>query len=133
MTTHLLDTNIVSYLLRKNPPGVTERLERLGRSRVAVSVITAIELREGADLSSAPLRYHAAIDRILEEIPILALGADAAKVGGRIRAHLRKKGTPIGDLDSLIAAHAMVQGLTLVTHNAREFERVPELEWEDWR
>jgi tRNA(fMet)-specific endonuclease VapC len=132
MITHLLDTNVVSYLLRKNPPRVTERLERLGRSRVAVSVVTAIELREGADLSTQPLRYHSVIDRVLSEIPVLALEPTVAAVAGRIRAHLRRAGKPIGDLDSLIAGHALAAGLVLVTHNFREFGRVPGLEWEDW-
>ncbi len=132
MISHLLDTNIVSYLIRKNPPRVTERLERLGRSRVAVSIVTAIELREGADLSVQPARYHAVIDKLLSEIPTLPLAASAAASTGLVRARLRRAGQSIGDLDSLIAGHAIAEGLTLVTHNGREFERVVDLQWEDW-
>jgi tRNA(fMet)-specific endonuclease VapC len=129
---HLLDTNICSYLMRANPPSVVERLEALGPERVAVSVITAVELREGADLSRAARRHHAAIDTFLGEVTVLGLAPSVAPTAGGVRAHLRKAGTPIGDLDSLIAAHALSLGLTLVTHNAREFSRVPGLTIEDW-
>jgi tRNA(fMet)-specific endonuclease VapC len=129
---HLLDTNICSYLMRAHPPEVVERLEALGPERVAVSVVTAIELREGADLSRAAKRYHAAIDAFLAEIPVAALTAEVAPIAGHIRAHLRRAGTPIGDLDTLIAAHAIALDLTLVTHNTREFNRVPGLTVEDW-
>jgi tRNA(fMet)-specific endonuclease VapC len=129
---HLLDTNICSYLMRARPPMVVERLEALGPDRVAVSVVTAIELREGAGLSRTPKRYHAAIDVFLAEVPVLAMAPEVASVAGRIRAHLRRMGKPIGDLDSLIAAHAIARGLVLVSHNVREFARVPDLVLEDW-
>jgi tRNA(fMet)-specific endonuclease VapC len=129
---HLLDTNICSYLMRAHPPEVVERLEALGLERVAVSVVTAVELREGADLSRAAKRYRAAIDAFLSEVPVVALTADVAPIAGHIRAHLRRAGTPIGDLDSLIAAHAIALDLTLVTHNTREFDRVPGLSVDDW-
>jgi tRNA(fMet)-specific endonuclease VapC len=129
---HLLDTNVCSYLMRAHPPSVRERLEQLGPERVAVSVVTAVELREGAELSRASKRYHTAIDAFLAEVPVLPMTATLAPVAGRIRAHLRRSGTPIGDLDSLIAAHAVAAGLVLVTHNTREFNRVPGLVVEDW-
>ena len=129
---HLLDTNVCSYLMRARAPGVLERLAELGPERVAVSVITAIELEEGAERSKSPKRYHAVIDAFLAEVPILALGADVAPIAGRLRAELRRSGKPIGDLDSLIAAHALAQRLVLVTHDTREFSRVSGLEVEDW-
>ena len=129
---HLLDTNICSYLMRARPPRVLERLGTLGPERVAVSVITAIELREGAERSKSPKRYHSAVDVFLAEVPVLALTADVAPLAGRVRAELRRAGKPIGDLDSLIAAHALALNLVLVTHNTREFGRVRELAVEDW-
>jgi tRNA(fMet)-specific endonuclease VapC len=129
---HLLDTNICSYLMRSMPARVVDRLAALGPERVGVSVVTAIELREGAELTNSPKRYHSAIDAFLAEVSVLALAPDAAPIAGRIRAHLRRAGTRIGDLDSLIAAHALSLELTLVTHNTREFRRVPGLDLEDW-
>jgi tRNA(fMet)-specific endonuclease VapC len=118
--------------MRANPPSVIRRLEQLGPDRVAVSVVTAVELREGAELSRAQKKYHAAIDAFLDEVPVLAWTSDVAAVAGRIRAQLRRAGKPIGDLDSLIAAHALHRSLVLVSHNTREFARVPGLEVEDW-
>ncbi|MBI2900882.1 MAG: type II toxin-antitoxin system VapC family toxin [Planctomycetes bacterium] len=130
--THLLDTNICSYLMRRKPPAVVDRLQALGPARVAVSVVTALELREGAELSPHPTEYHRRVDVFLTGIRPLPLPVDAAAVGGRLRAALRRKGTPIGDLDVLIAAHALALGLVLVTNNVREFARVPGLRVENW-
>ncbi|HEV8247623.1 MAG TPA: PIN domain-containing protein [Polyangiaceae bacterium] len=79
-----------------------------------------------------PARYHALIDAFLAEMPVLALEATVAKVAGRVRAVLRRAGKPIGDLDSLIAGHALALDLVLVTHNTREFSRVAGLVVEDW-
>jgi tRNA(fMet)-specific endonuclease VapC len=131
-TTHLLDTNVCSYLMRQRPPQVVERLVELGRDRVAVSVITAIELRQGAAGSANPARYDRVVDAFLAEMPVLPLEADAASITGQVRASLRRAGKPVGDLDSLIAGHALALGLILVTHNTREFSRVAGLVVEDW-
>lgn len=132
MISHLLDTNICSYLMRMRPASVLDRLSALGPERVAVSVVTAIELREGAERSRTPKRYHSIIDTFLSEVPVLGLTPDVAPVAGRVRSALRKTGKPIGDLDSLIAAHALTYRLVLVTHNTREFARVSGLRVEDW-
>ena len=129
---HLLDTNVCSYLMRASPPSVVERLEALGPERVAVSVVTAIELRQGAEQSRAPRKYHAVIEAFLAEVPMLALTPDVAPIAGKVRAELRRGGKPVGDLDSLIAAHALALGMVLVTHNTREFRRVKGLVVEDW-
>jgi len=132
MVSHLLDTNVCSYLMRARPRSVLARLATLGPERVAVSVVTAIELREGAERSAAPAKYHAVIDSFLAEVAVLPLPVEAGPIGGRLRAGLRRRGKPIGDLDSLIASHALALDLVLVTHNTREFSRVPELRIEDW-
>jgi tRNA(fMet)-specific endonuclease VapC len=130
--THLLDTNICSYLMRRKPVAVVDRLQALGPSRVGVSVVTALELREGAELSLHPADYHGRIDIFLAGIRPLPMPVEAAAIGGRLRANLRRKGTPIGDLDALIAAHAMAIGVVLVTNNLREFSRVTGLRLENW-
>lgn len=131
-TTHLLDTNIVSFLMRPKPPAsVLARLAALGPKRVAISVITAIELHQGAELSSKPAQYHRLIDTILESLPVLPLERELIPVAGRLRAQLQRQGTPLGDLDSLIAAHALALKLVLVTHDS-DFDRVPDLMCEDW-
>jgi tRNA(fMet)-specific endonuclease VapC len=130
--THLLDTNVCSYLMRKRPSSVVERLEALGPERVATSVVTSIELRQGADLSREPAKYHARVDDFLAEVRVLPLDNEVARAVGRVRALLRRTGKPIGDLDSLIAGHALALGLVLVTHNMREFARIAELKVEDW-
>ena len=118
--------------MRKHPVGVVARLQALGPERVAISVITAIELRQGADASREPTRYHLRIDDFLSEMRVFQLDAAAARTVGRVRSLLRRSGKPIGDLDSLIAGHALSLGLVLVTHNTREFVRVTGLSVEDW-
>lgn len=128
----MLDTNICGYLMRKRPPSVLERLAALGPERVAVSVVTAIELRTGADLASHPPKYHTLLDVFLREIPVLPLDRRVVRATASIRASLRRVGKPIGELDALIAGHAVALGVTLVTHNTREFNRVPDLVLEDW-
>lgn len=128
----MLDTNVCSYLMRSRPTSVVERLRILGPDRVAVSVITAIELRQGADASASPKRYHAAIDAFLAEVAVLSLGEEVVRAVAGVRASPRKIGKPIGDMDSLIAGHARALGMVLVTHNTREFDRVHGLRVEDW-
>ena len=130
--THLLDTNICSYLMRERPAQVVERMQKLGPNRLVVSVITALELREGAEMSSRPEHYHKRIDVFLEHIHPVAFPVEAAREGARIRNSLRRQGKPIGDFDSLIAAHARHLDLILVTNNMREFSRVTGLKVENW-
>jgi tRNA(fMet)-specific endonuclease VapC len=130
--TYLLDTNICIYVLKNSPPRVLERLQAVGRGAVALSVITVLELRQGAEKSERAAANHARLDHFLAPIKILTFDEEAAMVAARIRAHLERRGTPIGDLDSLIAAQALARDLILVTNNLREFERVPGLSTENW-
>ena len=131
-TTHLLDTDTCSYLLRGRVPPVAKRLIELGPTRVAVSVVTAIELRTGAEISSSPAKYHRLIDTFLQELAVLPLLASDVMQIGRVRAELRRAGTPIGPLDAMIAGHARARDLVVVTHNVRELSRVAGLTLEDW-
>jgi tRNA(fMet)-specific endonuclease VapC len=130
--TYLLDTNICIYALKNRPPEVLERLRAVGRAAVAVSVITVLELRQGAEKSQQMAANHSRLDFFLAPMKVLPFDEDAALAGARIRAHLERQGTPIGDLDSLIAAHALARDLVLVTNNLWEFERVPGLQTENW-
>jgi tRNA(fMet)-specific endonuclease VapC len=130
--TYLLDTNICIYALKNRPPEILERLRTVGRAAVAVSVITVLELRQGAEKSQQVAANHSRLDFFLAPMKILPFDEGAALAGARIRAHLERKGAPIGDLDSLIAAHALALDLILVTNNLWEFERVPGLQTENW-
>ncbi len=129
---YMLDTSICIFALRQGPVEVVERLHALSPSEVVVSSITVSELEYGASKSSSPARNRAVVARFLAPLDTAAFDDRAAAVYGHIRATLERRGTPIGPLDFLIAAHALSLGCTLVTHNTREFRRVPGLTVEDW-
>jgi tRNA(fMet)-specific endonuclease VapC len=127
----LLDTNIVIFALRDRTPALRERLtEHFGR--MAVSVVTLAELHYGVERSSDPGRNRRATDEFLSLVEVQPLSAAAAEHSGEIRASLAAVGRPIGAYDVLIAGHARAAGLTVVTNNVREFDRVPGLLVEDW-
>ena len=128
----LLDTNVCIHIIRRRPQAVLHRFEDYRIGEVGVSSITVAELRYGAEKSSRPGQNLEALGRFLLPLEVLAFGQEAAAAYGRIRTALEKAGTPIGPLDTLIAAHAVSMGVTLVTNNTREFQRVPDLEVEDW-
>ena len=108
------------------------RFEEYEVGEIGVSSVTAAELSYGAEKSAAVEQNREALSRFLLPLEVLAFGDEAAAAYGRVRAALEKAGTPIGPLDTLIAAHAVGLGVTLVTNNVREFSRVPGLELEDW-
>lgn len=135
MTQYLLDTNTVSYFLRDHSPALTARLMGTAPDALAVSVITAGELQFGLKKLGPGFRttaLAARLDKLLAAIATLPLEPEAACHYGHIRTHLEAQGTPIGGNDLWIAAHALAQDLTLITHNLREFERVPGLKVESW-
>lgn len=131
MSGYLLDTNILSDLIR-NPAGpAARRIEQIDPKEICTSIIVAAELRYGcAKKSSATLR--AKVQALLETIPVLPLDAPADSAYGAIRAALEAAGQTIGLNDLLIAAYAQALGLTLVTNNLREFNRIPGLRIENW-
>ena len=129
---YLLDTDTLIYILKRRPPDVAARFERLSPEDVGVSVISMAELMFGAEKSHRPARARRAIERIAEILRVLPFDESAAEVYGRLRARLEGRGTPIGALDTLIAAHALSLRATLVTNNMREFSRVTGLEVENW-
>ena len=128
----LLDTNVCIHIIRRRPQVVLRRFEVYGIGELGVSSVTVAELRYGAEKSSRPEQNLEALGRFLLPLEVLAFGQEAAAAYGRVRAALEKAGTPIGPLDTLIAAHAVSMGVTLVTNNTREFRRVTDLEVEDW-
>lgn len=128
---YLLDTNILSDLIR-NPFGpVAQRIEAVGAKAVCTSIIVAAELRYGCAKKGSP-RLQARVEDILATIPVLPLEVPADADYGRQRAQLEASGQSIGGNDLLIASHALALGLTLVTHNTREFSRIAGLQVEDW-
>ncbi|MDA8383406.1 MAG: type II toxin-antitoxin system VapC family toxin [Betaproteobacteria bacterium] len=128
---YLLDTNIVSDLVR-NPQGrVAECISKIGEARVCTSIIVAAELRYGAAKRGSP-RLTAQLEAVLGALDVLPLEAPADAAYGRVRARLEQAGTPIGGNDLLIAAQAIALGYTIVTDNAAEFARIGNLPRENW-
>jgi tRNA(fMet)-specific endonuclease VapC len=129
---YLLDTNICIYALKSRPPEVLARLRALSPADVALSVVTLLELRQGAEGSQQPDAAHARLNAFVAPLGILPFEEKDALTGARLRAALFRRGRPIGDLDSLIAAQAVTRDLILVTNNLREFSRIPGLRTENW-
>jgi tRNA(fMet)-specific endonuclease VapC len=127
----MLDTNALSDLIR-NPGGpVFQRLQQAAAGEVCTSIVVACELRFGAQRKGSSTLIQR-VDQLLDALPVLALDEPVDQHYAAIRTHLEQAGTPIGSHDLLIAAHALTLGLVLVTHNTREFLRVPGLKVEDW-
>ena len=130
---YLLDTNIVSYYLRRTSPELERRLNSaLASQSVAISVLTRAELRYGQAGMTVEDKRRGLIDRFLPRLPNLQWTEAAAERYGDIKAAHKRVGTMIGEIDTQIAAHAITESLTLVTHNTRHFELVPGLKLEDW-
>ena len=128
---YMLDTNMCIYA-QKNIPQVIEKMKNNFQYGVAISSITLAELEFGVQASANVEKNTIALYKFLSIIEILDFDSSAATEYGKIRADLKKKGTPIGNMDMLIAAHAKSENLIVVTHNTREFERVEGLQLEDW-
>lgn len=128
----LLDTNICVYAINRRNPAVLARLRGFAAGDAGISAVTYAELRYGIENSTRPEENLAVLERFVLPLEIPAFDAEAARHYGHIRTVLKRAGTPIGGNDLLIAAHALSLGLTLVTNNRREFDRVPGLACEEW-
>lgn len=128
----MLDTNICIYAIKHKPEIVIKRFLAHNPDEMCISAITYGELMHGVEKSQSTEKNRIALALFLSPITILEFGAEAAEEYGRIRADLEKKGTPIGSMDLLIAAHAKAERLIIVTNNTREFKRVEGLPVEDW-
>jgi tRNA(fMet)-specific endonuclease VapC len=131
LTRYLLDTNIVSDLVRRPLGRVAAGIARVGEENVCTSVVVAAELRYGvAKKGSAALSER--VDAILRSLTVVPLDVPCDRTYGAVRARLERAGLAIGALDTWIAAHALSLNCTIVTNNEREFARVPELAIENW-
>lgn len=131
MLKYLLDTNIVIYVIKHRPPEVREVFNR-HHGRMAISAVTLAELLHGAEKSADVPRNLRVVEDFCSRLDVLPYGLKAAQHYGSIRATLERRGQPIGVNDLHIAAHARCEGLTLVSNNLREFERVEGLLTENW-
>lgn len=129
---YLLDTNICIYIIKRKPIAVFERFKNLPIGSIGISSITLAELQFGIRKSSDPERNQEALDKFLTPLEIVDFDHQAAVEYGIIRADLERRGTPIGPLDTLIAAHAQSLGVVLITNNEKEFLRVQQLKVENW-
>lgn len=128
---YLLDTNIVSALVRDPAGPVTEHVRRVGESAVCTSIVVAAELRYDAARRASP-RLTAQVEAVLGALDVLPLEAPADVAYGELRSRLERKGQMIGGNDLLIAAQAVVLECTVVTDNVGEFGRIDELVIENW-
>lgn len=128
---YMLDTNICIYA-QKQFKNVLDNIKNNWQDGIVISTITLAELQYGVEASVNREKNAVSLMKFLSIVGVLPFDDYAAAEYGKIRAHLRKKGTPIGTMDMLIAAHARAEGLIVVTNNTREFERVDGIKLENW-
>lgn len=129
---YMLDTNICIYIIKKRPPAVLRRFEEIREDMICISVITLAELQYGVERSSSKKLNQDILDEFVSRLNILSWTEDAARQYGKIRQNLEEQGTPIGNMDMMIASHALSQKCTLVTNNTKEFKRISDLKLENW-
>src|SRR5450432_2347244 len=129
---YLPDTNICIYIIKKNPQSVLDKLTSIQPGEIGISMMTVAELQYGARKSANPEKNFTALSKFLIPFDLYDFNYSASIEYGIIRSSLETKGTPIGPLDTLIAAHAISLNFTLVTKNEREFQRVDGLKVENW-
>ncbi|HXP39992.1 MAG TPA: type II toxin-antitoxin system VapC family toxin [Candidatus Acidoferrales bacterium] len=130
MTGFMLDTDISSYIIKRRPATLVERFEKHAES-LSVSVMTAAELRFGAAKAARP-KLAELVEAYLERLAILDWTNEVTGHYARIRSELERSGKPIGNMDLLIASHAVSQRMVLVTNNLKQFANVPGLTVEVW-
>ena len=129
---YLLDTNICIYAITGKYPKIAEKLLAIHPDEIKVSTVTVMELEYGAAKSNWSERSREAIKAFLASFDILPFSDTDAAVCGQLRSELAVLGTPIGAYDIMIAAQGVSRGLTVVTHNTGEFQRVSGIRLEDW-
>jgi len=127
----MLDTDISSYIIKRRPPSFVQRFEAHAEE-LCVSVMTAAELRFGAEKAGRP-ELAELVEGFLERLSILDWSEAVTRHYARARTALERSGTPIGNMELLIASHALSERATLVTNNARHFGMVPQLKIEEWK
>ena len=130
---YLLDTNICIYVINEKPMRILRKFEQYAVDEFAISSITQAELQYGVAKSAHKERNQEALDEFLFPLTILPFhGKKLVERYGKLRAFLESRGKMIGPLDTLIAAHALALGLTIITNNTAEFSRVPDLKCQNW-
>ncbi len=130
--TYVLDTNGCIFLMNRARPELARRVLQVSPGDIALSAIVVAELVYGAAKSQRPAEARMRLELLLGAFPLVPFDMPAVEAYGTVRARLERAGTPIGPLDTLIAAHAVSLDATLVTNNVREFRRVKGLRVEDW-
>lgn len=128
----MLDTNTCIALIKRKPPQVLDRFDAYKVGEIGISWITLAELEFGVAKSRHQEKNQAALDEFVLPLEIAYFDREAARVYGRVRAALEKKGAPIGSMDTMIGAHALSLGATLATNSTREFSRIKGLALVDW-
>jgi len=128
---YLLDTNTASYVIKGNFPRVRERLLRVPMAEVGISAVTEAELRFGVARKPGAIRLKTAVEEFLLRVEVLPWDSAAAEEYAEVRADLERTGKPMGNLDIMIAAHALAAQVVLVTHD-HVFRRIKRLKVEDW-
>ena len=131
MSLLMLDTDISSYIIKQRPASLLDRFQKQAE-RLCVSVVTAAELQFGAEKAARPA-LTALVREFLERLPVLDWTQLVVPHYAKIRVALERSGTPIGNMDLLIASHALSEGYTVVTNNLKHFSRVPGLQVEVWQ
>jgi tRNA(fMet)-specific endonuclease VapC len=126
-----LDTNICSYVLRRHPSQMVLRFQELNRDQLWLSAIVAAELRFGAAKLGSD-RFSGAVESWLAGFELLPWPLEATHHYASMRSELQRIGTPVGNLDLMIAAHALAEDSVVITNNAREFLRIPGVAVEEW-
>jgi len=129
---YMLDTNICSYVLRSRPPSVKTRFDEAGDGALAISAVVLAELLYGAARHREAAAIRREIDDLVSRLSVLPWDEAAAEHYGDLRATLEQRGTPLGAMDLMIAAHARSEGATLVSNDVRHFTRVEGLLVANW-
>jgi tRNA(fMet)-specific endonuclease VapC len=128
---YLLDTNICIYLIKQHP-NIEKKLKVLSPGDIGISSVTLSELYYGVEKSQYVERNRRALEKFILPIEIFDFGVEASETYGKFRNFLERKGTSIGSMDLMIAAHAFSLNVTIITNNEREFRRIPDLKIENW-
>ena len=129
---YLLDTNTCIFIINKSPTNVGIKFDSTPISQIAISSITQYELEAGARKSARVIENLEKLREFSSIVQVISFDQTAAQVAGELKQYLRERGTPIGQMDLLIAAHGLNLRAVVVTNNTKEFARVPNLTLEDW-
>ncbi len=129
---YMLDTNICIYIIKKRPANLLAKFNSIPPNTLCISAIAYAELQYGVERSSAKKMNQRILVDFVAHLDVQPWDAEAARQYGKIRTNVEKRGKPIGNMDLLIAAHALSQQCILVSNNLREFSRIRGLQCENW-